>query len=480
MPPATKNRRGIFFFSIVSLLLVTSVWSRTGATAPLPPAEPSRDINTYVLFALSEINFKGRNANPSRGFIRGGNVGVNNPDPHGINHDPYAPVLSLGANGAVVMDDGSQVVADTVRLGDETSVWNLFANEVQTSFNPAVLRDPPRTPFTAPIIAPANLPACPPFSPGTQNVTVPKGGPLVLAPGSYGDVRVQDNGILTLGSGIYNFKSFNNGKKVRILTDPGTDVRVAEDMSTNDGSFVGPADCARFCVRSDNVSHNDATVSFGRNTEIHGQFYAPNGRINLGHSTDLFGRFWSDTVSSDFNVNVTLGCALQTCLTVKSGNGDESDCITDHLDPQVQSSTDGGTTWQQAFIVKPNEDKPEFTYDVIPGTHYVSVSCNRAGAQQAHFLFKTTFVLPSGYTSPSFSISVNCDNAASISLNGNFVGAQPDAEDAANFKDPADVFTTSTAGFFQTGVNEVVFDVHNFTNQIALDFKAQICYFASR
>jgi len=469
MPPAIKNRGGIFFFSIVSLLLVTSVWSRTGATAAPPPPEPSRDINTYVLFALSEINFKGRNANPSRGFIRGGNVGVNNPDPHGINHDPYAPVLSLGANGAVVMDDGSQVVADTVRLGDETSVWNLFANEVQTSFNPAVLRDPPRTPFTAPIIAPANLPACPPFSPGTQNVTVPKGGSLVLAPGSYGDVRVQDSGSLTLGAGIYNMKSFNNGKKVRIITDPGTDVRVAQDMSTNDGSFVGPADCARFCVRGDGVSNNDATVSFGRNTEIHGQFYAPNGRINLGHSTDLFGRFWSDTVSSDFNVNITMGCGTQSCLSVKSGNG-----VPCNPDSEVQFDS-GGMVFVPAFVVDPNVKF--FVYDTVPGTQWVAMNCDRTGPDDTHFTYRTTFTLPASFSSPTLSIQVHCDNAAAIYLNGNLVGAQPDAEIPENFQNPPEVFMTSNAAFFQAGPNVLSFDVHNFFAGItALDFKADICF----
>lgn len=474
MPRSIRNRSGILVLSILSFLLVIAVWSRTGATAPLPPAEPSRDINTYVLFAFDELNFKGRDGNPSRGFIRGGNVGVNNPDPHGINHSPYGPVLAMGGGGSgheVVMDDGSQVVADTVRIGETSSIWNLFANEVQNSFDPSVLRDPPRTPFTAPIINPANLPTCPPFSPGTLNVTVPKGGSLALAPGDYGDVRVQDNGTLTLGAGIYNLKSFNNGKKVRILTDPATDVRVAEDMSTNDGSFVGPADCARFCVRGDGVSHNDATVSFGRNTEIHGQFLAPNGQIRLGHTTDLFGRFWSKTISSDFNVNVTMACSVQTCITIISGNGNEGT-----RDSVVRFSTDGGTTFQDSFIIPPLVDPP-FSYDVIAGTHYVSVTDVVAPIDEGAFdLFKVTFVLPAGFSSPMLSVQVHCDNAAELFLNGNDIGGQPDIENVTNFQNPPEVIATSNGSFFAVGANELTFRVHNFTNEIALDFKAQICY----
>lgn len=471
MPQSKRNRTALICLSIASFLLLTAVWSRTGSTA-VPPPEPSRDINSYVLFAFDELNFKGRDGNPSRGFIRGGNVGVNNPDPHGIGHSPYGPVLAMGGGGSgheVVMDDGRQVVADTVRIGETSSVWNLFANEVQTSFDPAIIRDPPRTPYTGPIIDPASLPTCPPFTPGVLNITVPKGGSLALAPGDYGDVRVQDNGTLTLAAGIYNVKSFNNGKKVRILTDPATDVRVAQDFSTNDGSFVGPADCARFCVRSDGVSHNDATVSFGRNTEIHGQFLVPNGQIRLGHTTDMFGRFWGKTISSDFNVNMTLACSVQNCLTIKSGNGNEGD-----LDPQVQF-LNGSSNFVSAFIVPPFILDP-YTYAVIPGTHWVSVAPDRNGAQFSFFTYRTTFTLPASYANPSLTILVHCDNAATILLNDNQIGAQPDQEIVANFQDPAESFMTNSTAFFVPGTNVLTFTVHNYTDATGLDFKATVCY----
>lgn len=470
MPPIFSRSGKTACLLVATFLLFTAVWSRTGSAAFPPSAEPSRDINTYVLFAFDELNFKGRDGNPSRGFIRGGNVGVNNPDPHGINHSPYAPVLSMGGGGSghqVVMDDGKQVVGDTVRIGETSSIWNLFANEVQTSFDPSVLRDPPRTPYTGPIIDPGLLPSCPPFNPGALNITVPKGGSLALAPGDYGDVRVQDNGTLTLAAGIYNLKSFNNGKKVRILTDQATDVRVAQDFSTNDGGFVGPADCARFCVRSDGVSHNDASVSFGRNTEVHGQFLVPNGRMNLGHSTDMFGRFWAQTVSSDFNVNMTLACSIQSCVTLKSGNGEEGS-----LDSQVQFFD--GSNFVSAFIVPPFILDP-YTYSVIPDTHWVSVAPDRNGGQFAFFTYRTTFTLPASFVNPSLTILVHCDNAASISLNGNLIGAQPDLEIVSNFQDPAESFMTNNPAFFVPGVNVLTFTVHNFTDATGIDFKANVC-----
>jgi hypothetical protein len=169
-------------------------------------------------------------------------------------------------------------------------------------------------------------------------------------------------------------------------------------------------------------------------------------------------------------------CQGSTCMTVKSGNGNEGACNTPSLDPQIQVSSDGGATWNQAFIVPPNSDLPEFTYDILPGTHYVSSTCDRNALQGGHFLFRTTFVLPANSINRCVSVKVHSDNSAAISLNGNPIGSQPDEEIVANFKDPAEVIATNTQAFFLNGLNTLVFDVHNFTNQMALDFEATICY----
>ena len=46
--------------------------------SPVLRAQPSTNINDYVLFAYEELHFKGRNGgDPNNGVIEGGNVGVN-------------------------------------------------------------------------------------------------------------------------------------------------------------------------------------------------------------------------------------------------------------------------------------------------------------------------------------------------------------------------------------------------------------------
>ena len=71
---------------IVVVGLVVGLTSPTWGTIT-----ESHDINTYVLFGLESVSVKGQNADPTRGFIIGGNVGVNRLEP---NTNSY--LLNLG------------------------------------------------------------------------------------------------------------------------------------------------------------------------------------------------------------------------------------------------------------------------------------------------------------------------------------------------------------------------------------------------
>ncbi len=259
---------------------------------------PSTDINKYVLFAYEELHFKGRNGGDmTRGVIQGGNVGVNSCA------IPNTKNLTFGAP-VKMPTNGTQVVGYDVRIEPGSDIWELYANFVQTAYDPAVLRHGPFHNYACPLIAPSGLPSFPSIFPGAADVTVEKEASLTLAPGNYANLRVKDNGVLTLQSGVYHFNDMSMGKNVRIITTDNTEVRSANDMTFNNDCYVGPSNLAQFYIRSDNTSSNDATIAYGRKTEFHGQVFAPNGRINLGHSTDLYGRFWAKKMSSDFNVSV--------------------------------------------------------------------------------------------------------------------------------------------------------------------------------
>jgi hypothetical protein len=164
----------------------------------------------------------------------------------------------------------------------------------------------------------------------------------------------------------------------------------------------------------------------------------------------------------------------QTTLTVMSGNG-----AVGGLDSLVQVSTDGGTTFQSATIVSRFILDPYSWAIPIAGSQWLSINSDRGGNtfQNMDITYRTTFTLPAAFSSPTLAVQVHSDNVATMFLNGNQFGMQPDVVpngDIANFQDPPESFTTTT--FFQPGTNELSFRVHNYTDSTGLDFRADICY----
>lgn len=274
-------------------------------------AQVNRDINSYVLFALTDLSFKGRDADATRGFIIGGNVGVNriDPTPNDSNHQ-----LRMGGGGSahpVVMSPGTQVVSDSMGLGgSDVTVWDMYAN-VWGNTNLQANRNSGPTAFTPTIVA--LLPSLG-FTPnraltnGAADFNVPENTTATLAPGSVRrDVTVRDGATLNLGAGVYDLRNLRCGTDVTINVTDQTILRIDGEFSmNNDGFFgVGTQGLAQVFCGSYQVGSNDATIHFSRRTEAHGWFYAPNGILNLGNHTDLFGRFWADQIGSDWNVNVT-------------------------------------------------------------------------------------------------------------------------------------------------------------------------------
>ncbi len=145
------------------------------------------------------------------------------------------------------------------------------------------------------------------------DVTLPPGFLLNLPPGDYGDVDVNDDGILTLTAGVYNLRSLRTGRNVTINTVGGTEVRIAVDFRSNNDLVIQGSDLARFYIRSDGLGPSTFSWTLGYNTlsdcattiAVRGQFFVPNGRINLGDCTNIFGRVWADVIRNDTNINVT-------------------------------------------------------------------------------------------------------------------------------------------------------------------------------
>ncbi len=125
--PAVSYRRGracaaaVFTaVALITALLGIHMWP-AGASGP-PDRPVDRDIESYVLFAKSDLYFKG--ARPvvaaTRGFIRGGDIGVNDPGME----------ARICENYLMHMDDGSQVVGDTVHATDNCDLYDIYTNSL--------------------------------------------------------------------------------------------------------------------------------------------------------------------------------------------------------------------------------------------------------------------------------------------------------------------------------------------------------------
>ncbi len=274
--------------------------------------EPPRIIDSYVLFAYDEMILKGATGASPRGHIRGGDIGVNYPTTN-----PTDFSLSYATSGRVIMDPGSQAVADSVRASSPDGIFfDLFANRVNASFAPTINGTGP-IPFTPPIIQPANLPAFP-FTPGraltdnANDLTVGGTGvpsPYTFAPGAYRDVRLNNGVTVHFGDGTFDLRSLSIGANVTIEVTDQTILQIDQDISVNDGLRfgVGTTSGARIFLGALGFNPDAApVVNFAHYAEIHVQFFSPTGWLDLGGRNQLFGRYIADRITGDPNNNVTL------------------------------------------------------------------------------------------------------------------------------------------------------------------------------
>lgn len=133
-------------------------------------------------------------------------------------------------------------------------------------------------------------------------------------------------------------------------------------------------------------------------------------------------------------------------------------------DPATDVSRDGGATWADAQVMIPVS-----SYAVIPGTAWIN-----DGVQQqfSTTLFRREFVLPDGASATGVTVCVHSDNATTVSLNGEVLGAQRDAEIFDNFIGDPECFS----GVPTAGRNVLDFAVHNFSGPMGLDYRAEVTY----
>jgi len=223
------------------------------------------------------------------------------------------------ANGATVAGDlGVNEVGGTLRLGRRVHVaadGTVSGDAVSIgngSVVPAVAANALHAPqasigsVTAPTL-PLHTPFCPipAFECGGASVQVKRGesvGPL--APGSYGDVLVQNGGTLLLGEGSYRVCSLQAGRGATIAAVGAgqTTLDVAGIVRLKNGSRLGPG----AGVAPPVVSVAGPQVRVGADGDVTAFLSAPQARVALGRRSGFAGTVCGQRLETGWKA--TLGC----------------------------------------------------------------------------------------------------------------------------------------------------------------------------
>ena len=249
------------------------------AVVPLPAAAQSRDLNSYVLFALDELRTKGLT-------IVAGDVGVN----------AAGGSLSASSHG-VISAPHSAIVADMTRMSTQSVCQQHFANVHRESCGPTASPDP--LPILAdPVQAcgfPTPFPAC---NQGNSR-TVAQGQTVTLAPdpNGYGDVRVYGGGTLVLSGGSYRFCSLRAGRDATIRVQGKSTIAVKGLINLGNGTLLGPGGSIS---PGDIAIFADGTmVHFSGSSDVRARLCAPGAMLRLTHGANVAGTFLARTIRTE-------------------------------------------------------------------------------------------------------------------------------------------------------------------------------------
>jgi len=203
----------------------------------------------------------------------------------------------LGKN--VIFADGTNLIGDTVQLGNGSSVDRVLANTVLKG-DFVTIRGGVGTP-TLPLAQPfCTIPA---IACGGADVMVqPNQSMGPLAPGTYGKLILQNGGTLTLAAGTFTFCDLKMGRNAVLTTVGQATLNVQRNVVIGTASTFGPAVGDTPIV----VNLAGKLVRVSQSAVANAAFFAPAGRITFGRDSHLLGCFCTDREKSD--KHITLEC----------------------------------------------------------------------------------------------------------------------------------------------------------------------------
>lgn len=279
------------------------------AAAEEAPPVLRRDVGAYALYGRSYVKWDGAEAMPVRGATG-------------------SEMLVEFTSRTEAAGDESWVAAPTVVARDATHLHFVFASTFDASVDVTIDHAPAG--LAAPLVADADLPRLPPVTCGGPDITVDAGNsPLVLAPGRYGVVTVQQDQTLRLvAGGRYELCSLRVKPGATVDVHASNVVVLRDYLSTGARARItGDGACgARWIALATTASPAPAAAGFefaqgsgaSNRALIQGQFFTP-GRITMAQHNDYVGRFWGDRIDGLGAAPVTR--TLSDCHAPQCGDG---------------------------------------------------------------------------------------------------------------------------------------------------------------
>ncbi len=321
----TKRRLTLIFPILLTLLLVSvATWAQE------EPAPFSEDV---VIFATNSAWLK------QNSDVLSGDVVVNEVSPGPTLASQRELTLGLG----ITTPEGYLIAADSIKRKSSAVIGgDVFCNDGSgVTCNGLAL----------PVLVPPPFNAAPPRD-GAPDVFVPSGGFEVLEPGDYGIIDINQNGTVLFTGGVYNVRAIDSGIGTQLLFGGASQVRVEGKFDLRQNGFIGPdagaqIDASDIVVYVAGINGNNgklrATPKAARNglsSEVHANFYVPNGTIWLRQNSDSTGAFLARDVILGIGATATLDSAfgnqppMADPQNVATSGGDPLDLTLTGSDPE--------------------------------------------------------------------------------------------------------------------------------------------------
>lgn len=238
-----------------------------------------------------------------------------------------------GSSGQIVyepqarQDATRSTLGDSIILGQGASVGAVYFNS---------LRGPGLATRQVLGVDPGALPAVPALDtaqPGVLTVTVPARGLQQLCAGAYASIIVRKQGRLNLNAGIYTVRKLILEAGARLEPSEPVRLRVQEQLSLGEGSFIGPYPGAALSAQGLRIEAAGA-VSLGKGAEIRAHLLAPQAKVTVGARSQVYGAIWADDIEVGVGSTLTLQDPFAvTAPVLPAACDDGSACTLDECVP---------------------------------------------------------------------------------------------------------------------------------------------------